>query len=337
METDYYSEYLPADAEESEVYEIEPKTCNETTLSVEEINIKDYPNVIEEDNRDKLRTLNSEFEEKIKHRLLYSRNRKHSNDNKALRFKLLENELRSLMVDIQEEAQEDNSQLKQRVDSLIDEIETFKTKQNKDTFTSYWTQKLDELKIDSSIVESINDLNITELHTTNCKLTEIEARLALLEKQLGICGTELDQMNLSNILEDLRLKVNIILDGGKSIERIRSEIDQLNKNCQVYLDNSKKITNKSEILPLTDSKLSLLYNKIKQLPDLDKKLNTIAIRLKSLDEITLQTTHNAEFVSGLNKELNRIDNKLDLWEQKLSDLEVQLDTDRIAFTELKRA
>lgn len=335
MQTDYYSEYIPADTEESEVYEVEPKTHKKESLSIEEPNIEECANLIEEDNRSKLHTLNLEFEQKIKDRLLYSRNERKGTNNKALRFKLLENELRSLMYDIDQEAQENNTELKLQIDSFINEVETFKTKQNNDTFLNYWTQKLDDLKIDLP-AEKSNNLNLIETNLDISKLIEIEERLTLLEKRVGINNTHMDQTSLGDVVQDLMLKINLILDGGKSIDLIRSEIEQLTKNCHIYLENSKKINNKSELLPLTDTKLSLLYKKIKNLPDIETTLNVITSRLKSLDEVTLQTAHNADFVNGLNTELVRIENKLDLWEHKLTDLELQFDIDRKAFNEFKK-
>lgn len=337
MQTDYYSEYIPADEEEEEILESLPEIKEVKIIENTGLTEPDtYGYIIEENNNNRLVSLNSDFETKIQNKILYSTLKENDSSNKALRFKLLENELRALMIDIDEDADDTNAHLKKRIDTLMNDISDFKKNQAQNTFLNYWDDKLNNFSDAKTDVSSTTVKNIS-VAPTAISIIDLESRIASLEKQFNITGPLSYEVSIPKLIEDLNVKTSLILDGGMSMDAIKSEISKLTANCKMYIQNSKKIKDKSEIVPLTDKKLALLYKKIKNLPEIDILISTILGRLESLNQVIIETSHNADFINGLNTEFNMIENKLDSWDTQLDELETQLLRDRKVFDEFKKS
>lgn len=326
MVIDYYSEDIPASKDEKEVYELIPETKTPRNQLQNEEPIEPAEIIVEDDNKNRLHMLNKHFESKMKTKILFSSNSLDTiNDkdsikrNRLLKFTILENELRALMLDIKNDSDDDQLPLRNKVDSLINDINDFKMNNGKDTFVSYWNKQL-EKPINEMETEPL-DVNIPVCMESSNEFIKLESRITSLEKVVG--DVPLNQPAIQDAINDLYRCTNIMLDGGETYKNIEVQVLKLLENCNLYLKNSKKIKDKFEIIPLTDIKLTVLYERVKQLPDFEIFSKKVIERFKSLHKIILDTSHTVEFMKGLENELTTIEARLDDWEEKLDTLEFQ--------------
>lgn len=328
--SDFYSEIVPVSAEEEEVYESIPPNHNRKVTRREENEDEDI--VIEEINHSKLQSLNEEFESKVRDKLLYS-NRLNGNENKELikknrllRFKFLENELRALMVELKEENQEDEKPLLDKVNKMVGDISSFKLEQDLDSFVNYWDERLKNVCIPNSNDKKVDIFSKTQVSDTSD--VELESRIAKLERILESRKTD---VSLPDAISDLEMKIEAFLTNKQNLQNFEEEIGTLINNCEEYMNKSKRIHDKSEIVPLTDRKLCFLYEKLKRLPEFSQMSMELVSRLKSLNHIILESTGTIEFMKNLENDFTSIESKLSAWEEKLDSLEDQLALDRDIF------
>ncbi|KAG0681224.1 hypothetical protein C6P42_004308 [Pichia californica] len=353
---DYYSEDISACDSEPEILEFVPTFSIPETIEDHENNENSDPClIIENDNSEKMKILNSDFESKIKNQLLFNfPNKQHGvgkkisieskNNDRLLKFTLLENQLRALMIEIENDDESINLNLKNKVDSLVNDIENFKLR-NENTFINYWNEKLNTVcdkKNDDNKNEneSENENNITIATSASTspesQFLQFESRVSKLENRLGYDSSNDSKPTVQKVIDDLYLKVNLILDNNNNnnFKPIEDELLKMIENCETYIKDSKRIRDKSEIIPFTDKKLNLLYEKIKNLPDFQSLLEKIMSRFRSLNSLILETSTTIQFMKGLQTELFNIENHLDDWDGKLVKLESDLADDKKRFDTL---
>jgi hypothetical protein len=340
---DYYSEVVLSEEAEQEVYESIPsERKHEIVHDVSKpdalINDNNESGIIIEDANDvsKLRQLNNDFETKMKLQLLQrnqkdlkdlfdnSGNKNSVHENRLQRFTILETELRSLMNEIELDKDDIDKPLKEKVDALVGEIDSFKSKSKQNTYLKYWEEKLASLspQVCISPTQNTSNTDISGAKTTfasssNVTFVQMDDRISKLEKKLGYVDPESTE-SMKEIIDGLYTRTNLILDGGKAITEIESEIKQLIKNCELYTQNSKRIKDKFEIVPLTDKKLNILLAKIGKMSEYESTLEHIKTRLSSLNDILASSSHTIHFMSGLEEEFTTMETKLDEWERKLN-------------------
>lgn len=333
MQTDYYSEQLKSSVNEDEIFESLPEVSYQKPKIEQSIEITSDDLVIEEDNTSKLRSINSGFEKQIRDHILYSTRKENDRSNKALRFKLLENEMRALILEIGEDSDDNTTQLKEQIDRLENDVNEFKNKNQSEIFLNYWNSRINDITtsitVDQHLTNDNSLLSNKSLDLDHTQTLEVENRIAKLEQKLSLS----EDIDLTSLVEDLKTKTNLILDGGDSILTAQQEIRVLQKNCETFIQDSKRIKDKTEIIPLTDGKLLALYDRLKKLPDIEVMLTKIMERLQTLNQIVIETAQNADFISGLNNELSHIENKIDNWSNKMNDMEAQLKIDESSFNE----
>ncbi|GAV28404.1 hypothetical protein PMKS-001875 [Pichia membranifaciens] len=361
--TDYYSENVPVFENEPEVLESFPTADNgiylENQTSEEQI---DPGLVIEENTQVKLKSLSSDFETKVKQQLLYNftnntaakgflkkvnnQSSDARNKNRMLKFTMLENELRSLMVEIETDAESMDVTLKKKVDGLIRDIDSFKLGKP-DTFLGYWEEKLYETAAKENVgikdekasnaidrKEEKNEVKHNYKSKTDDSdsiFLELESRISKLEDSLGYESSQGITPSIQDTIEDLYTRVNLILDGGENLSSVETEVLRLISNCETYIKDSKRIRDKSEIVPLTDRKLCLLYDKVKALPDFASLLGKIVDRFNSLNDLIVGTANSVNFLQGLEKELCTMENRLDEWDDRIDLFNSQLAQDKRQF------
>lgn len=348
MGTDYYCENIPVTIDEEEIIELLPisKPSFESSIQNNDLTNNNLIIETETDILGKCKSDSIDFETKIKNNLLFkhtlnTKTYESSSDlemkkkNRFLRFMMLENELRALMIEIDNDKEDDEKPLRDKIDVLIGDVENFKISENKDNFIHYWENKLNNVKSNGSDHREVSNKNIKK-ETANQAITtnreyDLESRITNLERQMGSVPLTSSTPSLTDIIQDLYTRTNLILDGGDSVKNIETEILKQIENCEIYIKNSKRIKDKSEIVPLTDKKLCLLYEKVKKLPDFSDLLKTLIERFQYLNDLIINTSNTVSFMNGLESELNTIEAKLDSWDSKLSDLETQLDNDRSIF------
>lgn len=362
--TDYYSENVPVFENEPEVLESLPTADNsiyfENKISEGQL---DPGLVIEENTQAKLKSLSSDFETKVKEQLLYNftnntaakgffkkvnnQSSDARNKNRILKFTMLENELRSLMVEIDTDTESMDLSLKKKVDGLIRDIDSFKLgKPN--TFLSYWEEKLYETaakengvkdeKVSKAIdrkeeKNEVKHIFKSKTDDSDSIFLELESRISKLEDSLGYEPSQGITPSIQDTIEDLYTRVNLILDGGENLSSVEAEVLRLISNCETYIKDSKRIRDKSEIVPLTDRKLCLLYDKVKTLPDFESLLGKIVDRFNSLNDLIVGTANSVNFLQGLEKELSTMENRLDAWDDRIDLFNSQLVEDKRQFDE----
>lgn len=352
---DYYSEDVPALADEEQVLESFPDlsvNANSRTRVFSDIDENVDGLIIETDSLQRSKAKNADFESKIKDRLLYTLEN-HDNihrikdnlpslelkkRNRILRFTMLENELRALMIEIEQDEQDSELPLKKKIDSLVRDIDAFKLNRGKQTFLDYWEGKLSVVNppditqdVNLSVNMEHNENDNDNANDSSTLFSEYDSRISELEGKLGYISPYDNTPSLQDSINDLYTRTNLILDGGNGVKEVESEILALINNCETYIKDSKRIKDKSEIIPLTDKKLCLLYNKVKKLPEFEGLLDRIIERFKSLNEIIISTSSTVNFMNGLGREMQNIESRLDHWDQKLDHLESQLEKDRETF------
>lgn len=341
-EIDYYSEDIPACEDEPEILESLPinRINDETTTYDDNSN----PDIITDNTLvDKIRLINSDFESKIKDKILFNSNTNISNNssqlsleskkrNKLLKFTLLENELRSLMIEIENDNEILNSNLENKINNLVNDVDNFKLK-NKNEFIDYWESKLNDLnfKVTSENITLIDKEKSDIDLNSNSKFLNFESRISNLENKISIDSLDSSTPSIRSSIDDLYTRVNLLLDNNDNLRSIENEISKLIDNCEKYIKDSKRIRDKYEIIPLTDRKLNILYDKMKNLPDFNSLIDKIMIRFRSLNKLIIETSNTVNFMNGLKSELLNIDNKLDVWDTKLNQLESNFNKDNELF------
>lgn len=343
MVADYYSQEVSNLDDEEEILESLPVSNASNAGGVDEnIDSTNQDIVIEQDNIPKLKNLNDDFQLKIKNKMLYSRaSGFHTRDkdqeniraNRLLRFTFLENELRALMLDIEQDSNESQSELRTKIDMLVNDIDTFKLRNGNDTFMTYWNNKLASMSLAApSEMTHTTPAEHTSLGpelAVQKLYTNLESRISTLEDKIGLKVVENSQ-SVQDSIDDLYTRVNLLLNGNENIREINDEIVKLIDNCELYLKNSRNVKDLSEIVPLTDKKLCYLYDRMKKLPDFEILLDKIIKRFKSLNELILQTSNTVRFMNDLESELSNMDSKLNSWNERLDHFESQLQADREA-------
>lgn len=359
---DYYSEDVPVFENEPEVLESFP-TADNNIYSQNKISEGQFDPglVIEEDTQVRLKSLSKDFEAKVKEQLLYnftnntaakSFRKKVNNqssdarkNNRILKFTMLENELRSLMVEIDNDTESVDLNLKKKVDGLVNDIDHFKLGRP-NTFLGYWEEKLNETRarenIDIKDWKEGNEKEQKENKIGNPKkitkdsdsiALELESRISRLEDSVGYEPSQSMTPTIQDTIEDLYTRVNLILDGGENLNSVETEVLKLIDNCETYIKDSKRVKDKSEIVPLTDRKLCLLYDKVKTLPDFASLLGKIVDRFSSLNDLIVGTANSVSFLQGLEKELSTMESRLDVWDEKIDLFSSQLAEDKRLFDE----
>lgn len=347
MTSDYYSADIPACETEPEILESFPTIPTSTELQTDSEIDNDLGLVTDDNPTSRIKSLQGDFETKLKDQLLFSfsnrdTSKKSSNNslefqkkNKLLKFSMLENELRALMIEIGSDANSEESMLKTKVETLVKDVADFKmAKQN--TFLDSWDSRLSQIernvttKNTPSNIELSNNSNPRS--SQDLSFLEMDFKIANLEKSIGYEQYDVSVPSLQTRIDDLYTRVNLILDGGSNLKNVEKDINLLIDNCELYLKNSKRIRDKSEIVPLTDKKLCVLYDKIKGLPDVAFLLDSIITRFKNLNELILETTTTVNFMCGLKSELSNIESRLDDWNEKIAILEKTFTEDQKTFT-----
>lgn len=358
MATDYYSQDVPAAKDEPEVLESLPVVndpgLGETTNKEEQA---DPDFVIEEDTQVHLKSIHSDFESKVKAQLLYNFTNNVANKgfrktpdsqssevrkkNRLLKFTMLESELRALMVEMDNDSENTDLSLKKKIDQLVSDIECFKLGKKK-TFLDYWDKKLteqaptkerDDIEDESEKEKMITLEPLSTSNEPDTMLLELESRISNLESILGFEPSQGNAPSIQDSIEDLYTRVNLVLDGGSSLKSIEDELNKLITNCEIYIKDSKRIRDKSEIIPLTDKKLCHLYEKVKSVPDFPSFLEVLLERFKFLNQLIMRASASVNFLQGLEGEFSNIEHRLDSWDQNIDVLSAQLDCDRKKFDE----
>jgi hypothetical protein len=335
MVLDYYSENVPVSNDEQEVFESFPVRKSQNN-PIKNEDLHNPGIIIEEDNNsNKLKLTNDDFQSKLKNKIIFSNplidkdNKDLVRRNRLLKFKILENELRSLMNEITQDDESSEQPLREKIDILINDMNSFKLKNKTDTFIDYWDDQLQKINVaNEKHMLSSSPSSIREINPSSSNFLGLESRVSTLENILGPSPSPSNDLSIQDTIDDLYTRINLIVDGGTNIKSIESEITKLIENCELFYQNSKKIKSASEIVPLTDKKICLLYEKVKQLPDFEKFSDKLIKRFKSLNNLIIDTSNTVQFMQGLENELTNIELRLDDWDIKLDKLELQIVKDR---------
>lgn len=335
---DYYTEDIPVDDDEEEILELLPisntKHVSDTRIDLIDDDTSDDL-VIEEDafeTAKKAKLHMHELERTLKNKSLYKShdlNEESKLRNRLFRLKMLENELKSLKSEIDNDTKGKNNYLTDSIDKLSEDITQVKI--NDDNWINHWNDKFNRLEINQIEIKN-SSTNATE-KCIDESIVKFDSRLGVLESHFSKISSTSSTLSLQDTIEDLYRKTNIILDNGGTIGDVQLKITKLLDDCE---EISKKMKH-SPPISLTDEKILKLYQRIEQIPKFESIIPMIYQRLKSINSITMKGVNSITFLNELEDKFNKIEKQIDIWDSKLDSLETQLVNNEVKFNEFREA